>query len=217
LGLGEECWRHDPTLLACPIILVIAPELNRVFTVAGPTLARRPASGAAFGGIVEARCNQNSTIGPFHFAVCGETIRLSPWQQSRKQVTEERAKVVASILCIDDDPRILDLYKTLLEAKGYTVLTAPDGPTGLAITRKYSINVVVLDFRMPGMDGNQVARVLMQEHPKLPVVICGGFPDDIPESLKWFADVVLEKGDGPDTLLSAIDKLIGSETKKASA
>ncbi len=54
--MGEECWRHDPNpTLACPIILVIVPELNRVFTVAGATLARRPASGAAFGGIVEAR------------------------------------------------------------------------------------------------------------------------------------------------------------------
>jgi CheY-like chemotaxis protein len=124
---------------------------------------------------------------------------------------------VASILCIDDDPKVLNAYKALLAAKGYTVLTAPDGPTGLAITRKYSISLVVLDFRMPGMDGNQVARVLMQEHPKLPVVICSGFADEIPESLKWFADVVLEKGDDPDTLLSAIDKLIGSETKKASA
>ncbi len=197
LGLGEECWRHDPTLLACPIIHVIAPELNRVFTVAGPTLARRPASGAAFDGIVEARCNQNSTIGPFHFAVCGETILLSPGNNHASNLTEERAKVVASILCIDDDPRVLDLYTALLGAKGYTVLTAPDGPTGLAITRKYSISVVVLDFRMPGLDGNQVARVLMQEHPKLPVVMCSGFPDDIPESLKWFADVVLEKGRRP--------------------
>ena len=46
--------RPNPTL-ACPIILVIAPELNRVFTVAGPTLARKPASEAAFGGIVEAK------------------------------------------------------------------------------------------------------------------------------------------------------------------
>ena len=91
--MGEECWRHDPTLLACPIILVIAPELNRVFTVAGLTLARRPASGAAFGGIVEARCNQNSTIGPFHFAVCGETILLSPGSNHASNLTEEHAKV----------------------------------------------------------------------------------------------------------------------------
>src|SRR5437763_16743891 len=66
---------------------VRTPELNRVFTVAGLTLARRPASGAAFGGIVEARCNQNSTIGPFHFAVVRrDNSALSPWQQSRKQV-----------------------------------------------------------------------------------------------------------------------------------
>ena len=124
---------------------------------------------------------------------------------------------MASILCIDDDPRVLDLYKALLGAKGYTVLTAPDGPTGLAITRKYSISVVVLEFRMPGLDGNQVAQVLMQEHPKLPVVICSGFSDEIPESLKWFADAVLEKGDGPDILVSAIDKLIGSDPKRARA
>ena len=76
-GGGVLASRPNPTL-ACPIILVIAPELNRVFTVAGPTLARRPASGAAFDGIVEARCNQNSTIGPFHLRWCGETILLSP-------------------------------------------------------------------------------------------------------------------------------------------
>src|SRR5438552_15048447 len=110
---------------------------------------------------------------------------------------------MASILCIDDDPRVLDLYKALLGAKGYTVLTAPDGPTGLAITRKYSISVVVLDFRMPGLDGNQVARVLMQEHPKLPVVMCSGFPDDIPECVTWAAGVVLEKGDSSCTSLWA--------------
>jgi len=84
--------RPNPTL-ACHIIHVTTPELNRVFTVTGPTLARRHASGAAFGGIVEARCNQNSTIGPFHFAVCGETILLSPGSNHASNLTEEHAKV----------------------------------------------------------------------------------------------------------------------------
>src|SRR5207245_4591387 len=85
-GSGGGVLASRPNSSSLPIIVVIAPELNRVFTVAGPTLARRPASGAAFDGIVEARCNQNSTIGPLHLRWCGETIRLSPWQQSRKQV-----------------------------------------------------------------------------------------------------------------------------------
>src|SRR6266568_3793769 len=86
-GMGEGADAHDQPYSSRAIIIhVRTPELNRVFTVAGATLSRKPASGAAFGGIVEARCNQNSTIGPFHLRWCGETIRLSPWQQSRKQV-----------------------------------------------------------------------------------------------------------------------------------
>jgi hypothetical protein len=77
--------------------------------------------------------------------------------------------------------------------------------------------VVVLDFRMPGLDSNEVARVLMQEHPKLPVPIFTGFLDEIPESLKWFADVVSEKGDGPHFLLSTIEEVISSGKKKTLA
>src|SRR5437660_3642646 len=66
------------------------------------TLARNPASGAAFGGIV----GGVTRIAPSGHSICGGAARQfcsPPWQQSRKQVTEERAKVVASILCIDDD------------------------------------------------------------------------------------------------------------------
>ena len=115
---------------------------------------------------------------------------------------------MVTILCIDDEPAILDLYGALLESKGYKVLTAPDGPTGIALTRKHAIDAVVLDFNMCGMDGNQVAQVLRTEQPTLPVVIRSGCPEAIPESLKWFADVLLHKGDGPLALLLAIEKIL---------
>jgi len=77
----------------------------------------------------------------------------------------------------------------------------------------------VLDFNMPGMDGAQVAEVLMKEQPKLPVVVWSGCADIIPESLKWFADALLHKGDGPATLLSAVEKLVNarSTSKKGPA
>ena len=61
---------------------------------------------------------------------------------------------------------------------------------------------------MPGMDGNAVAQVLRKEQPNLPVVIWTGCPDETPESLKWFADVLLHKGDGPLALLLAIEKIL---------
>ena len=115
---------------------------------------------------------------------------------------------MATILCIDDDPQLLEIHQAFLESKGYRVLAAADGLTGIALTRKHAIDVVVLDFNMPGMDGNQVTQVLMKEQPTLPVVICSGSPEEIPESLKWFADASLHKGDGPDTLLAAIEKVV---------
>jgi CheY-like chemotaxis protein len=115
---------------------------------------------------------------------------------------------MATVLCIDDNRNMLEIHQALLESKGYRVLIAPDGPTGIALSRQQSIDVVVLDFNMPGMDGNQVAQVMMQEQPTLPVVIWSGYPDGIPDSLRWFANAVLYKGDGLEALLSVVESLV---------
>ncbi len=115
---------------------------------------------------------------------------------------------VPTILCIDDDPNILELQKGILESNGYSVLTAPDGPTGIALASQQSVDVVVLDFKMPGMDGGQVAEALWKQQPDLPIVICTGFFDAVPEWLRWFAAAYLQKGDGPAVLLSTIQELL---------
>jgi DNA-binding NtrC family response regulator len=117
-------------------------------------------------------------------------------------------RIVATILCIDDSRNILEVQQVLLENKGHRVLIAPDGPTGIALSREHSVDVVVLDFNMPGMNGDQVAQVMAQEQPTLPVVIWSGYTADVPESLRWFAYAVLHKGDGPDVLLSVIESLV---------
>jgi DNA-binding NtrC family response regulator len=126
---------------------------------------------------------------------------------------------MATILCIDDDPRILELHNAVLAGSGYTVFTALEGLTGIALTRTHSIDVIVLDFTMAGMDGDAVVEILVKEQPALAVVICSGCLDGIPESLKWYADALLEKTDGPDVLISAIDRLIstGISRKRAVA
>ena len=115
-----------------------------------------------------------------------------------------------TILCIDDDRNILGIQEALFGSKGHTVLTAPDGISGVALTRQHSIDIVVLDFNMPTTDGNQVAQVLTREQPNLHVVIWSGCPDEIPEPLRWFADALLHKGDGPNALLAAIEKLVSA-------
>jgi CheY-like chemotaxis protein len=112
-----------------------------------------------------------------------------------------------TILFIDDNKNILELHRALLENNGYKVLVAVDGPSGIAITRQECIDAVILDFNMPGMNGDQVALAIMQNQRTVPVVICSGSLDEIPESLRWFADAALWKADGPEALLSAIARV----------
>jgi DNA-binding NtrC family response regulator len=114
---------------------------------------------------------------------------------------------MATILCIDNDPGILEFHRAVLAGSSYTALTALDGPSGIALTRNNPVDAIVLDFNNAGMDGSAMAQTLMKEHPTLPVVVCSGCLDDIPESLKWFADALLEETDPPEALISTIGKL----------
>jgi len=150
----------------------------------------------------------------------------SPYASRRAFSPSRRAfppsrSALATVLCIDDNRNVLELHKSLLESNGYRVLIALDGPTGIALTRKHSIDAMVLDFNMPGMDGNEVAAVMTKQQPKLPIVICSGYIDEIPESLRWFADALLQKADAPGALLSVVERLVkakaGDISKKGSA
>ena len=113
-----------------------------------------------------------------------------------------------TILCIDDDANCLELEKSVLEANGYTVVTASDGPTGITLASKRPIDVVVVAFKMREMEGSQVAEVLSKHQPDLPVVVCTGYFDAVPEELKWFVAACLKKRDGFDVLLSTIQEVI---------
>lgn len=119
---------------------------------------------------------------------------------------------MASILCIDDNPQLLQVHKALLESQGYTVLTAADGATGIAVTRTHSLDLVILDFHMPGLNGGQVAEVLKKEQPRLQLAICTGCPDEIPEQLKEIADKIVSKLDGPVSFLCIVRKLVDELT-----
>ncbi len=116
-----------------------------------------------------------------------------------------------TILCIDDDVNYLELEKCNLETNGYTVVIASDGPTGITLASKTPIDVVVLAFKMRGMDGGQVAEVLLKHQPDLPIVVCTGFFDAMPEGLRWFAAALVEKRDGFDVLLSEIQNAIAQK------
>ena len=67
-------------------------------------------------------------------------------------------KQKAIILCIDDDVAGLKARKELLEISDYEVLTAQSGEQGLGLFVSRQIDAVVVDYKMPGMNGDRVAR-----------------------------------------------------------
>jgi len=81
------------------------------------------------------------------------------------------------ILVIEDEPRILAFVSRGLEAEGFTVDAAGDGPGGLRQAVLEDYDLVVLDLLLPRLDGLTVLRELQRRRPELPVVIVSARAD----------------------------------------
>ncbi len=78
----------------------------------------------------------------------------------------------ATLLVVDDDPDSRFLYSRNLEDHGYRVLSEPDAPSALAAIESSSdVQLVITDNRMPGMSGLELAGILRQAHPGVPVIL----------------------------------------------
>jgi two-component system alkaline phosphatase synthesis response regulator PhoP len=68
-----------------------------------------------------------------------------------------------TILVIDDEPNIVQICRDYLAAAGFNVITAADGPQGLALARQERPDLIVLDLMLPGMDGLDLCREVRRE------------------------------------------------------
>lgn len=89
------------------------------------------------------------------------------------------------ILVIEDEPRILEFLSRGLQAEGFVVDGAGDGPAGLARAIKGQYNLVVLDLLLPKLGGLEVLRQVQKQRPELPVLIVSA-RSDLPTKLRGF-------------------------------
>jgi len=92
---------------------------------------------------------------------------------------EEPRKGTETVLVVDDEANVLDAIRRSLEQLGYTVLTAATGTDAIALYRREwkNIDLVLLDFIMPGMDGEDAFRKLKEINPKAKVVVSSGYDE----------------------------------------
>lgn len=101
--------------------------------------------------------------------------------------------VRSRILCIDDYAPALNSLRLLLQTAGYEVVAA-SGSRELESLDQSPFDAVVIDYQMPGDNGEAVARKLKQVHPNLPIVMLSGYAADIPEHAARCVDAFVAKG-----------------------
>ena len=112
------------------------------------------------------------------------------------------------ILIIDDEKLVRTMLTDLLQIKGFTVVSAEDGPTGLAAAKKEKPNVIILDVMMPGMDGFEVCETLKKDGATttIPVIILTASEDAhlTKKAFKAGAEFTLVKAGKTEGLLSTL-------------
>jgi two-component system response regulator MprA len=94
-----------------------------------------------------------------------------PPQDSAKSKAEMLGPERKLVLIIDDDASIRAMVADLLEFEGYNVATAANGLEGLALVRQLRPSLVLLDMRMPTLDGWGFAEALEEQNNRPPIVV----------------------------------------------
>ncbi|MCK4602568.1 MAG: response regulator, partial [Phycisphaerae bacterium] len=127
-----------------------------------------------------------------------------------------------TVLVVDDSTDYLESTKTLLEREGHRVLCAESGEEALQILRENHVDLILLDYYMPKMTGEEVVKRLREFNPYVPVVLQTGYVSEQPprEVLRRL-DIqgYHDKSEGPEKLLLWTDvglKAACRETRIAS-
>jgi CheY-like chemotaxis protein len=114
---------------------------------------------------------------------------------------------LATILCIDDDRETLEVREKVLRSSGYTVLTASNGIDALEVLSSGThVDLVVIDYLMPGMDGDRVVQSLTAHFPRLPLIAVSAV--QLPPRMFESVDAYVQKGQDVEVLLSTIEKVL---------
>jgi len=111
------------------------------------------------------------------------------------------------ILCVDDEELGLQIRRAVLERAGYSVRTALNGREGLDAFSSDPVDLVVLDYSMPGMHGGDVALEMRRLRPQVPIILLSAYVN-LPAEVTRIVDCSMLKGDGPELLLSKIQEFL---------
>jgi CheY-like chemotaxis protein len=110
------------------------------------------------------------------------------------------------VLCIDDEPALLQMLKATLEVHGYAALASDSRIEALQIARQNLLDAVILDYSMPGGNGSDLAAEIKQLCPGAPVLMFSG--TQVPARELLAVDGFVAKQEGTAVLASVLQRLL---------
>ena len=130
----------------------------------------------------------------------------APTRQTQDMPTN--APATATVLCVEDEEPQLQLRKLLLESAGFRVLGTQYAKQALELFKDNPVDVVILDYFMPGMNGLVLARELKRLKPTIPIIIFSAYTS-LPDEVIGTAEVWLRKAEiDPEDLLAHVRRLL---------
>jgi CheY-like chemotaxis protein len=123
-----------------------------------------------------------------------------PHERERSVLSAESNATAKTILFVDDEPSILNMRRLVFETLGYAVLTAISGEEALEALERHSVDAVVVDYLMPGMNGEETARCVRKLRGDIPIILSSGCLT-VPESALEVMTAVVEKSAAPEVLI----------------
>lgn len=121
------------------------------------------------------------------------------------------------VLIVEDEPSLRLLYEQDLAADGHEVVSAAGAREALSRIESDRPDLVVLDIRMPGMDGLDALSRILERHPKLPVVLNSAFSCYKDNFMSWSADAYVVKSSDTTELRTTVFRLLRADTPRANA
>jgi two-component system, OmpR family, response regulator VicR len=121
------------------------------------------------------------------------------------------------ILCIEDEPEMIDLIRLILGRRGFEVTGAAGGKAGLEAVRTQHPDLVLLDLMMPDMDGWEVYQQMKAEEStrRIPVIVVTAKAQSIDKVLGLHiakVDDYIAKPFSPQELLASVEKTLSEKT-----
>lgn len=114
------------------------------------------------------------------------------------------------MLIVDDEDTVCRLLQRTAEAAGYTTVTAANGQEALEKIARYSVGIIILDIKMPGMSGIELLKTIIADYPDICVVMVSAVTDTqtAVETMRLGADDYITKPFGQDDVIQALKRAV---------